>query len=301
MEFTVPVDTDPAVTSAEFIRNFSQWRMKAATSPVVISNHGRNTHALISYDRLVNQRPSAGGTVPDALSASYAGLIDDLHECVLIIDNQGQVAVINRAACEYMKVRADAVVGRPVLEAFPSLENSYIHRNLIRTLRSGERYSGDALSLLRDGTWVRLDIVPVEIGAAVFFREVTDEINAFHLADAKQAIIRAMEIDGSIGYARLSVREAIERADSVLIDMLGVTGDAITRVKFSALLPQSRRAAFGQALESVLHREGPRKIESELVGRDGVAIPVSLSIVELQGAFAAEGAIVVITQRCVDG
>ncbi len=301
MEFTVPVDTGPAVTSAEFIRNFSQWRMKAATSPVVISNHGRNTHALISYDRLVDQRPATATTASDALSASYVCLIEDLHECALIIDNDGRILVINRAACEFTRVRADATIGKLVLEAFPSLENSYVHRNLIRTLRSGERFSGDAQSLLRDGAWIRLDIVPVEIGAAIIFREVTDEINAFHLADAKQAIIRAMEIDGSIGYARLSVREAIERADSVLIDMLGVTEDAITRVKFSALLPQSRRAAFAQALEAVLHKEGPRKIESDLVGRDGVAIPVSLSIVELHGAFAAEGAIVVITRRCVDG
>ncbi len=297
MEFSVPVDTNQAVTSAEFIRNFSQWRIKAATSPVVISNHGRNTHALISYDRLIERDPPVGAAAGDRLSASYIDLIEHLHECVLIVDSDGRVVAINRAACEYMRVRAETAIGTPMLDAFPSLENSYIHRNLIRTLRSGERYSGDAVSLVRDGAWVRLDIVPVEIGAALFFREVTDEINAFHLADAKQAIIRAMEVDGSIGYARLSVREAVERADSVLTEMLGVTEDAITRVKFSALLPQSRRAAFAEALEAVLHKEGPRKIESELVGPEGEVIAVNLSIVELHGAFAAEGAIVVITRR----
>ncbi len=296
MEFTVPVDTDPAVTSAEFIRNFSQWRLKAVSVPVIISNHGKNTHALISYDRLSSHSVSPVRDKDD-LAHSALTLLADLRDGVVIVDERTVIVSMNRTACEFMRVKAEAVIGRTLVDAFPQFDNSYVYRNMMRALRSGERYSGDAPSLLREGAWLRADIFPLDAGVGFVFRDISEEIAAFHLADAKQAIIRAMELDGSIGYARLSLREAIERADKVLIDMLGVSDEAITRVKFSALMPQARRPAFTSALEAALNGEGGQKLASDLVGRDGVTIPVTLSIVELHGAFAAEGAIVVITRR----
>lgn len=291
-------EPEVTVTSADFVRHFSEWRLKAASRPVVISNHGKPSHALVKYDQYTQLVRGAAFTSSDGeVGESLATLVSELRDCVIIVDRDSRIVSINRAACDFLRIKPEAVTGKPMLEAFPVLENSYIHRNIARTLRTGERYAGDAPSLLRDGAWLRLDILPVSVGVALMFRDVSEEINAFHMADAKQAIIRAMEVDGSIGYARLSLREAVERADSVLIDMLGTTEDAITRVKFSALMPQGRRAAFARAMEAVLHNEGPQKLASELVGAEGSTVPVNLSLVDLHGAFAPEGVIVVITRR----
>lgn len=92
------------------------------------------------------------------------------------------------------------------------------------------------------------------------------------------------------------MRGAVEDANGALTDMVGVDRAAITRVRFSALLPLSHRAAFADTLETVFRTGQPICIASQLITRDGTAIDVRLSIAELRGRYASDGAIVLVTR-----
>ena len=110
-------------------------------------------------------------------------------------------------------------------------------------------------------------------------------------------MLDAVEAEGGIGHARISVREAVEAANNTLTALLGVDADAIRRVRFSALLAVGQRAGFAQALESVFRSGQPARIASQVVTRDGLAVDVTLAIAEVRGPYASDGAVVLVTRR----
>src|SRR3546814_12012006 len=93
----------------------------------------------------------------------------------------------------------------------------------------------------------------------------------FAVSGMRTAMLNALEIDGGIGHARISVRETVESANAMLTELLGVDPAAIRRVRFSALLPVGQRAAFVEALESVFRSGDPARLASQMATRDGSA------------------------------
>ena len=110
------------------------------------------------------------------------------------------------------------------------------------------------------------------------------------------AALDAIETDGSIGHVRISVRESVESANAMLVALLGVDLVAIRRVRFSALLPVGQRAAFVEARESVFRSGNPLRLSSQMVTRDGEVVDVTLTIAEVRGPYASEGAVILVTR-----
>ncbi|HWV59261.1 MAG TPA: PAS sensor protein, partial [Sphingopyxis sp.] len=97
-------------------------------------------------------------------------------------------------------------------------------------------------------------------------------------------------------HARISVRETVEAANPMLTALVGVDPAAIRRVRFSALLAVGQRAAFVEALESVFRSGDPARVASQIVTREGSAVDVILTIAEVRGPYASEGAVVLVTR-----
>jgi PAS domain S-box-containing protein len=291
-------DIAPAhrVSAADFVRSFGIWRERASETPVTITNHGRDTHVLMS-SRTFASIANDTGTVQegDNSYASMNALFDRFRDCVIIVDQDLVVRRANAAACDFFKMSAAQLEGAPLERAMPNVRDSFALRNIVRTLSIGERSATDVPSITKAGIWLHVETFPVNEGAAIFFRDITGDVEANRLADVKQAIIKAVEIDGSIGYARISPREMVEGADEVLRDMMGLSEEAMRRVKFSTIVVPRQRAAFHEALESVFLHKGPVRLETCLFANTGVEVPVRLSIVELRGEYATEGAIIVVT------
>ena len=79
--------------------------------------------------------------------------------------------------------------------------------------------------------------------------------------------------------------------------MFGVDATAIRRVRFSALLAIGYRAAFTEGLEELFRSGQPVRLASQIVTRDGHATDVPLTIAEVRGPFASDGAVVLVTRR----
>ena len=181
--------------------------------------------------------------------------------------------------------------------AIPGLRDSLIFHHVNRLLDHRERFSGDVPGMLRPRQWLHVDLVPLPVGGAIVLRDVSDAIEGFAAGDMRQAMLDAVEIDGGIGHARISVRETVEAANAMLTDLLGVDAAAIRRVRFSALLAVGQRSAFVEALESVFRSGAPARIASQMVTRDGSVVDVALTITEVRGAYASDGAVVLVTRR----
>ncbi|WP_077147083.1 PAS domain-containing protein [Sphingopyxis sp. KK2] len=286
------------VSAADFIRGFASWRMQAARRPVVVTHHGKDAHVLISLDDYRRMGGPGEGQAPGAaLRESQLLLLESVRDALILVDRERRIAAINPAAADMLEMAAAPLIGQPLRAALPTIESNLIFHHILRMIDHRERFSGDLPSLLRPGQWIHADLVPLPVGGAIILRDVSEAIAALEASDARAAALRAIDADGGIGHACISLREAVEYANEALTAMLGVGDEAIRRVKFSALLSVGRRAAFGEALEAVLRGGRPVRIESELVARDGATIPVALAIAERRNAYFSDGAVVIVTRR----
>lgn len=287
----------PRVPAAEFIRGFANWRLAAARKPVVVTHHGKDAHVLISLDDYRRLDGSAIAAQADALLRAQAGLLESIRDAVLMIDRQRRILSANPAASDMVEVAAARLIGQDLAVAFPGIARSLLFPHILRMIDHRERFSGDIPGLLHPRQWVRVDLVPLPAGGAIILRDISEALEDAAAADANRALADAVETDGAIGIAQLSVREAIEDANAALTAMVGVDAIAIRRVRFSTLLAIGRRAAFADALEGVFHAGRPVRIASDVVTREGIAVAVTLSIAERRGPYASDGALVVVTPR----
>lgn len=286
------------VSAAEFIRGFANWRMQAARKPVVVTHHGKDAHVLISLDdyRRLDGESGAGRASTDALQDSLALLIESVPDGAIVIDRQWRILSVNPAASDMIERAAADLIGAELAAALPELGGSLLFQRIIRLLDHRERFSGDMPGLLRPRQWLHVDLVPLPVGGAILLRDVSEAMDDITATDLRQALATVIDIDGSVGHARLSVRETVDTANEALTAMVGVDAAAIRRVRFSALLAVGHRAAFSDAIESVFRNGEPVRIASQIVTRDGIAIDVMLSIAEVRGAYASEGAVVLVTR-----
>ncbi len=288
------------VSAADFIRGFANWRLQSARKPVVVTHHGKDAHVLISLDdyrRLDREVGNGIAAASDMLQASLAGLVESIRDGVILIDRQRRVAALNPAASDMFERPAADLIGEDLTAALPGIGESLIFHHIIRLIDHRERFSGDLPGVFRPRQWLHVDLVPLPIGGAIVLRDVSDAMEDFATGDMRQAMLGAIEVDGGVGHARISVRETIEAANAMLIDMLGVDAAAIRRVRFSALLAVGQRAAFVDAIESVFRSGDSARIASQMVARDGSVVDVTLSIVEVRGAYASDGAVILVTPR----
>lgn len=222
---------------------------------------------------------------------------DRVRDCVVIIDHDLVVQRANAAACDFLKMSAANIETAPLEHILPRLNESLALRNIMRTLTTGERSSTEVPSITRAGAWLHVETFPINEGAAIFFRDITADVEGNRLADVKQTIIEAIGLHGNIGHARISTRETIETVDPVFCGMVNLREDALRRVKFSTMVVQRQRAVFYDALETVFLHQGPVCLDTCLLSNSGRELAVRVSIVELRGKYATEGAIIVVTRR----
>lgn len=288
------------VSAADFIRGFANWRLQSARKPVVVTHHGKDAHVLISLDdyrRLDRDGAAEVVSGSNQLQASLAGLVEAIRDGVILIDRGWRIVAVNPAASDMLGTAAAALIGGDLGAALPGLDGSLLSHRLNRLIDYRERFSGDMPAILRPRQWLRVDLVPVPVGGAIILRDVSETMEECAAGDARSALLATVEADGSIGHARITVRETVETANDALTAMVGVDAAAIRRVRFSALLAIGQRQAFVEALETVFRTGEPARIGSEMITRDGAILPVTLSIAEVRGAYASDGAVILATPR----
>lgn len=281
------------VSAADFIRGFASWRLQAARTPVVVTHHGKDAHVLISLDDY--RRLGDSAPVTD-LRDSLAGLVESIRDGVILLDRERRIVTVNPAGCDMLDAAAAHLIGRDIGDVLPALDGHLLFAHINRLLDYRERFAGDVPGLLRPHQWLHVELVPLPIGGAMLLRDISASMDEISAGDARRALVEALEAQKEIGHAAISVREMVEDANDVLTAMIGVDPSAIRRVRFSALVAMCERAAFTEALETLFRTGRSLRISSSLITREGSALPVTLTLAERRGAYASEGAVVMVTR-----
>ena len=280
------------VPAANFVRSFAKWRDEALVKPVFVTNHGRITHALISVDEFV-QMKRGGDAAREA--ANPFELAEWIDEATIICDADLVVESMNRVASAACRMSSSQCVGRNLYECLPQLRGTLFDVHLTRTVDANETTSADIPSPLREGGWLRLQSFPLHDRNVLMFRDIPEDVERHRLADVKAALIEAMAVHNAIGYVRVTLAGLIERVDAPFCNLLGVREDRLRGAKLVELVSRERRLAFKSALDEAMSGSGPRRVVSNFISNDGETEDVVAAIVQLRGAYGAEGAVILLT------
>ncbi|MFN3708114.1 PAS domain S-box protein [Microcella sp.] len=109
-----------------------------------------------------------------SLEAQLEATLNSISDGMLFIDSEGRFTFVNDNGARILRRPAEALIGVPVLEAFPEAAGTSFVAALERTLTSHER------SVVRD-TYAPFDAVfeatiyPTDNGVAVYLKDVTEE------------------------------------------------------------------------------------------------------------------------------
>lgn len=290
------------VTAAEFTRKFGQLTKLHRNTPIHVTNHGQETHVLVAadlYEQLASGTQVSTGAESDLPTLTDLGAW--IRQGLLVLDRDMKVRYANPVAYMMTQLPEGSLIGRNLVEALPQLKGSLLSGYLHRTISGGERQSADLpLPFRHEDVWYRADMIPNLNGATLLLTDISDDVRRYRLADAKVALVTALDQHGGIGYARVNVRARIERVDATLAQMLSMPEERLTGNSITDLVPVADRVAFKENLEAVLSSQATLSCRTRLITNQGTVIPVKVAIAELRGAYGSEGAVLVITDH-VDG
>lgn len=290
-------DIATTVSAADLVRSLPACRDRATLAPLFVATHGRTTHVLIGIDQY-KQLSAVRSAPAEELQSNPDDLLvlaEYSPSAVFVTDMNMQIVFANNTAHAVAGRAFGALNGRALIEALPELADTLIMVHLRRTVSSKEPYTADLPSPFNDDAFLQCQTYAISGRIVLIMRDITDEVKHQRLADVKKALFAAMDLHGGIGYVRVSPRGTIERVDAPLCTMLGLSEERLTNVPLLDLATTATRPELRAALDQVLRGDGPRHVLTSLLSNDGKTIDLIAAIVPLQGAYGAEGAVVLAT------
>lgn len=229
-------------------------------------------------------------TVDPALIATA---MQSLAEGVMIVDRDGRIIYVNRAFAEGLGVPAEEVIGRrwddPLLRV-TDLEGRPIPREqraFGRVLATGKPLLGyDYLVYNVSGRALRVlvNAVPVPgpdgiIGVAVTMTDITDRVKAEEKVRFQSSLLDQVRnaVIGSDAQRRINY---VNKSAELLFGW--EPGEALGKDVLEFAAPSSTEPQYGSPVETI-QREGRWEGEATIRRRDGVEVPVLLSIGTVMG------------------
>lgn len=284
------------IAAADFVRHFPKFRSLSARHPVFITSYGTPTNVLMSielYEQIGQGSGNRGTPSDDRYVRMLAEWIDD---GMVICDSELRVTMINRVAQGMVGRAADEVEGKLLQAAFPEIKASVFESYAKRSAISKAINAAEIPSPFQPRRWIGFQSFPLGDNIVFKLRDITEDMQAHRLANMKEALLTAFEVNGEIGYVRLSPRGTIERVDEPFAELIGIPWERLTGVSLADLIDLPERAAFREALEDVLSNLVPARTRAGFLTNAGQVIEMNVAMVALVGSYGCEGVVTVLTK-----
>lgn len=290
------IDRAARVTAAELVRNFAAIRQRACRAPMVITNHGRQSHVLCSLEqyRALAEHPAreSEGRVPIDV-AQLAAWID---QGLLLIAGGGRILHANAALLALAPYDPAQLIGRDVFEAMPEWRGTLAEAYLRRAIGAGEIALFELASPFQPDRWLQCRIAPVGGRLAFLIRDISREVRGVREAGASDAMLRALDRTQGIAMLRLSPSGAIETINGCFAGLVGLADSRLLGLRFSDLVDALDRREVTRAIESVIARGAGEAVAARLVARSGALVPVRIGMARGAADRAAPGVTMVVSR-----
>ena len=290
------IDASPSsVTAAELVRNFAAVRQHAIAAPMMITNHGKQSHVLCSIEqyRALAERPARHGEGRVPLDvAQLAAWID---QGLILIDAAGRVLHANAALLALAPYDPTRLIGRDIFEAMPEWAGTLAEAYLRRAIGTRETALFEMASPFHAQAWLQCRLAPVGDRLALLVRDVSREVRGVRGANAGDAMFRALDHNDHVAVVRLSPSGAIETIHGRFAALVGLPDSRLIGVRFADLVDASCRLAAINAIEGVIARGDGDAVALRLLASSGALVPVHVGMAGAGERRRAEGVTLVVS------
>jgi PAS domain S-box-containing protein len=111
------------------------------------------------------------------LSADAQAILESMGDAFYALDAEWRFVYANRRALEFWGATADSVVGQVIWRRFPSMVGT-LNERVLRRVRAERRVVTFESESPTTGVWVSVNVGPSGDGVAVYWRDITERIEA---------------------------------------------------------------------------------------------------------------------------
>jgi PAS domain S-box-containing protein len=157
----------------------------------------------------------------DASLSSAAEILESMDEAFYAINRDWRFIYINRGAEKFWGRQREDLLGRSMLEAFPTFPGSEPHDAHARAMTSGERLRLETISTATKAP-VELNLQPTPWGLAVYFRDITERRQMESELRERGATLTLAESTAGIGVWDVELASGMVRGTPQFFRIMGL-------------------------------------------------------------------------------
>ncbi|MGB8644886.1 MAG: PAS domain S-box protein, partial [Anaerolineae bacterium] len=206
---------------------------------------------------------------------------DAMNDGLFILDPDLRVLHLNHAAQAFVGIEREAVIGQSVLESWPMLSGSMLHKQALEVLRSGQPATFEThIEEPPYTNWFEVRIHPISQGIAVLLRVITRRKEAEAALSASEKRYRALFESSHDGILIVRPGVGLLEANSVAYRLFGYSPAEMQSRSRVELLDSTHSGYVN--LRSMLAETGAVDGEVKLVRKDGSTFPAEVAISRVQ-------------------
>ncbi len=175
------------------------------------------SEAEVQTQAVVNGTTDRAGSI---LSADARAILESIADAFYALDTSGRFIYVNRRALTFWGLSWDEVIGRTIWDKFPQIIGTPIETGL-RRARDGESITSEEVSPVV-GRWVSVSFYPSAFGVSVYWRDITDRVEAAQRLRASEEYLLLAQEAAGIGTWAWDLRTGQIRWSSGMFRVLGV-------------------------------------------------------------------------------
>lgn len=230
--------------------------------------------SVVGSSRDISDRKAAEAALRQSEERTR-NILEIIHEAFFALDENWQFTYINPSAEALLDRAPDELVGRNIWEEYPGLAANELAQIYWSTMR--DRIAASMTAFYPDhDRWYEVRTYPAPTGIAVYFRNVTDQIQAEEALRQSEARFRRIFECNMVPIAVWTTTGGITQANDALLDMIGYTRQELEtgQINWQALTPPEYRSLDEIALNEIATKGVSAPYEKVYVCKDGRRIPI---------------------------
>jgi len=144
-----------------------------------------------------------------ALSADARAILESMGDAFYALDGEWRFVYANQRALAFWGVTASDVIGQIIWQRFPTMVGS-LNEQVLRQVRAEQRVMTFEAPSPTTGVWVSVNVGPSGDGVTVYWRDITERIEAEHALRSfaekleRQVAERTRELSNAVDELRRS-------------------------------------------------------------------------------------------------
>ncbi len=230
--------------------------------------------SVVGLSRDISDRKLAEAALRQSEEQSR-NILESITDAFLSIDENWQIAYVNKAAYTLTGYAPGDLVGKNFWEAFPGLPGSEFEQMHRRVMRDRVAQSLTEFYPVHD-RWYEVRTYPAANGVTIYFRNVTEQIKAEEAVRRSEARFRRIFECNMIGMGIWSRSGGITEANDALLDIIGYTRQDLAegRLNWQEITVPEHADHDGQALAEIAERGVCSSYEKDYIHKQGHRVPI---------------------------